>query len=179
MGLKVRLAPRAIADLDAIRAYLTERNKRGAERVRQRIEQAIITLSDFHGGLRFYATPTSSITLSPAANSSSSISATAPAKTCSDHSSVSLPPAPHLHGRILARARALSRVAQQSSASAKRLALDSASSARATLKAIQLRSSAHRLSHGAKAVKKKLRPSGHDGGFSFPGNLAPAHNHQA
>ena len=47
MGLKVRLAPRAIADLDDIRAYLLERNPRGAERVRQRIEQAITTLSDF------------------------------------------------------------------------------------------------------------------------------------
>ena len=30
MGLKVRLTPRAIADLDDIRAYLTERNPRGA-----------------------------------------------------------------------------------------------------------------------------------------------------
>ena len=34
MGLKVRLTPRAIADLDDIRAYLTKRNPRGAERVR-------------------------------------------------------------------------------------------------------------------------------------------------
>ena len=49
MGLKVRLAPRAIADLDEIRAYLTERNPRAAERVRHRIEQAITTLSDFPG----------------------------------------------------------------------------------------------------------------------------------
>ena len=49
MGLKVRLAPRAIADLDEIRAYLTERNPRAAERVRQRIEQAITTLADFPG----------------------------------------------------------------------------------------------------------------------------------
>jgi plasmid stabilization system protein ParE len=49
MGLKVRLAPRAIADLDEIRAYLMERNRRGAERVRQRIEQAIATLADFPG----------------------------------------------------------------------------------------------------------------------------------
>jgi len=47
MGLKVRLTPRAIADLDDIRAYLTERNPRGAERVRQRIEQAIATLAEF------------------------------------------------------------------------------------------------------------------------------------
>ena len=49
MGLKVRLAPRAIADVDEIRAYLTERNSRGAERVRERIEQAIATLADFSG----------------------------------------------------------------------------------------------------------------------------------
>ena len=49
MGLKVRLAPRAIADLDDIRAYLTEGNSRGAERVRERIEQAIATLADFSG----------------------------------------------------------------------------------------------------------------------------------
>ena len=47
MGLKVRFAPRAIADLDDIRAYLVARDRRGAERVRQRIEQAITTLSDF------------------------------------------------------------------------------------------------------------------------------------
>ena len=47
MGLKIRLTPRAIADLDDIRAYLTERNPRGAERVRQRIEQAIATLAEF------------------------------------------------------------------------------------------------------------------------------------
>ena len=47
MVLKVRLTPRAIADLDDIRAYLTERNPRGAERVRQRIEQAIATLAEF------------------------------------------------------------------------------------------------------------------------------------
>ena len=47
MGLKVRLTPRAIADLDDIRAYLTERNPRGTERVRQRIEQAIATLAEF------------------------------------------------------------------------------------------------------------------------------------
>jgi toxin ParE1/3/4 len=47
MGLKVRLTPRALADLDDIRAYLTERNPRGAERVRQRIEQAITTLAEF------------------------------------------------------------------------------------------------------------------------------------
>ena len=49
MGLKVRLAPRAIADLDEIRAYLLKRNPRGAERVRHRIEQAIATLTDFPG----------------------------------------------------------------------------------------------------------------------------------
>ena len=47
MGLKVRLTPRALADLDDIRAYLTERNPRGAERVRQRIAQAIATLTEF------------------------------------------------------------------------------------------------------------------------------------
>ena len=49
MGLKVRLARRAIADLNEIRVYLMERNPRGAERVRQRIEQAIATLADFPG----------------------------------------------------------------------------------------------------------------------------------
>jgi len=47
MGLTVQLAPRAIADLDEIRAYLVARDRRAAERVRQRIEQAITTLSDF------------------------------------------------------------------------------------------------------------------------------------
>ena len=47
MGLTVRLAPRAIADLDDIRAYLVARNPRAAERVRQRIAQAITTLSEF------------------------------------------------------------------------------------------------------------------------------------
>ena len=49
MGLKVRLAPRAIADLDEIRAYLVARDRRAAERVRRRIEQAIATLADFPG----------------------------------------------------------------------------------------------------------------------------------
>ena len=47
MGLKVRLAPRAIADLDDDPRLSLERNPRGAERVRHRIEQAITTLSDF------------------------------------------------------------------------------------------------------------------------------------
>jgi toxin ParE1/3/4 len=49
MGLRVRLTPRAIADLEDIRAYLEPRSRLGAENVRRSIEQTIDTLSDFPG----------------------------------------------------------------------------------------------------------------------------------
>jgi plasmid stabilization system protein ParE len=41
MGVTVRFAPRALADLESIRSYLVPRSPRGAERVRQAIEAAI------------------------------------------------------------------------------------------------------------------------------------------
>ena len=98
MGLTVRLTPRAIADLNEIRAYLRDRNPRGAERVRQRIQQSVAMLANFPGIGRpthlarvSVATvpryPYSSITPSPAANSASSTFATQPgtspvAQTC-------------------------------------------------------------------------------------------------
>ncbi len=49
MGLSVRLTPRAITDLEDIRAYLEPRSPQGAENVRRSIEQTIDTLSDFPG----------------------------------------------------------------------------------------------------------------------------------
>ena len=41
MGLDVRFSPRAVADLQSIRAYLIERSPKGAERVRQAIVATI------------------------------------------------------------------------------------------------------------------------------------------
>jgi toxin ParE1/3/4 len=49
MALNVRLSPRAIADLEEIRAYLGARSPQGTERVRRRIEQTIDTLADYPG----------------------------------------------------------------------------------------------------------------------------------
>jgi plasmid stabilization system protein ParE len=49
MGLRARLTPRAITDLEDIRAYLEPRSPQGAENVRRSIEQTIDTLSDFPG----------------------------------------------------------------------------------------------------------------------------------
>ena len=98
MGLTVRLTPRAIADLNEIRAYLRDRNPRGAERVRQRIQQSVAMLTNFPGiGRPTHLArvsvaivpryPCSSVTPSPAANSASSTFATQPgaspvAQTC-------------------------------------------------------------------------------------------------
>lgn len=45
--MKVRLDPRAVGDLDEIRAYLVERSPSGAERVRQHIAQTLERLGDF------------------------------------------------------------------------------------------------------------------------------------
>ena len=47
MELKIHLTPRAGADLDEIKAYLTPRDADAAERVRRRIEQAVDTISFF------------------------------------------------------------------------------------------------------------------------------------
>ena len=49
MGLRVRLTPRASADLDDIRTYLTAKNLQGAERVRERIAQTIALLAEYPG----------------------------------------------------------------------------------------------------------------------------------
>lgn len=49
MGLIIRISPRVTADLEQIRAYLSARSPQGAERVRQRIEQTVDTLSDYPG----------------------------------------------------------------------------------------------------------------------------------
>jgi plasmid stabilization system protein ParE len=49
MVLRVRLTPRAITDLEDIRAYLEARGPQGAENVRRNIEQTIDTLSGFPG----------------------------------------------------------------------------------------------------------------------------------
>jgi toxin ParE1/3/4 len=45
--MKVRLDPRAVRDLEDIRAYLIEHSPSGAERVRQHIAQTIERLGDF------------------------------------------------------------------------------------------------------------------------------------
>ncbi len=45
--MKVRLDPRAVRDLEDIRAYLIEHSPSGAERVRQHIVQTIERLGDF------------------------------------------------------------------------------------------------------------------------------------
>jgi len=45
--MKVRLDPRAVHDLEEIRAYLIEHSPSGAERVRQHIAQTIERLGDF------------------------------------------------------------------------------------------------------------------------------------
>jgi plasmid stabilization system protein ParE len=45
--MKVRLDPRAVGDLDEIRAYLVERSPGGAERVRQHIAETLERIGDF------------------------------------------------------------------------------------------------------------------------------------
>lgn len=45
--MNVRLGPRAVHDLDEIRAYLIDHGPSGAERVRQHIAQTIERLGDF------------------------------------------------------------------------------------------------------------------------------------
>ena len=45
--MKVRLDPRAVGDLDEIRAYLVERSPGGAERVRRHIAETLERLGDF------------------------------------------------------------------------------------------------------------------------------------
>jgi toxin ParE1/3/4 len=47
MGLKVRLDARAVADLDAIRDYVAQRNPSAAERIRLRFETLVTALSEF------------------------------------------------------------------------------------------------------------------------------------
>ncbi len=49
MALKLRLALKAIADLDEIHAYLVARNPRGADRVRIQIDHTIHTLTEMAG----------------------------------------------------------------------------------------------------------------------------------
>lgn len=52
MGVRVRLSPRAIADLDSIRDYLVARSPRGAESVRRAIAETIALLEQFPGAGR-------------------------------------------------------------------------------------------------------------------------------
>lgn len=52
MGLRARLSPRAISDLDSIREYLVQRSSRGAENVRRAIAETIALLEQFPGAGR-------------------------------------------------------------------------------------------------------------------------------
>lgn len=47
MGLKTRLSPRAISDLDSIREFLVPRSPRGAKSVRPAIAETIALLEKF------------------------------------------------------------------------------------------------------------------------------------
>ena len=47
MGVRARLSPRAVADLDSIRDYLLPWSQRGAENVRRAISETIALLQDF------------------------------------------------------------------------------------------------------------------------------------
>lgn len=49
MALRARLTPRAIRDLEQIRAYLLRRNPKGADRVRADINRTIRTLARYPG----------------------------------------------------------------------------------------------------------------------------------
>jgi toxin ParE1/3/4 len=52
MGLKARLSPRALSDLESIRDYLVPRSPRGAENVRRAIAETIALLEQFPGAGR-------------------------------------------------------------------------------------------------------------------------------
>lgn len=47
MGMRTRLSPRAIADLDSIRDYLLPRSPRGAENVRRAIAKTVALLEHY------------------------------------------------------------------------------------------------------------------------------------
>ena len=49
MALRIRLTPRAIRDLQGIRAYLIVRSPRGADRVRREINRTIRILAEHPG----------------------------------------------------------------------------------------------------------------------------------
>ena len=52
MGMRARLSPRAISDLDSIREYLLPRSPQGAESVRLAMAETIALLEQFPGAGR-------------------------------------------------------------------------------------------------------------------------------